>query len=347
MSEAVSREQKFRTEVRRWVMRVKRPHIEFLRLVLNQAFPNILKQWHLKDFSTIESLVDDIVHTIERSKAGDHLLVLEGFQKTRPSFGTPSDQSYTLCRHDFAVAPEVATPEVVRAAEAAVGAVDAAAPVSAFVVKYDDDPFTHISAWMSKLSAPPLAELQLHTAAAQPGTMAPFPALVTMLPTPEGEWSPPASVARQFIDIASAFFREKFSAGQKCTFIVRGLFRHPAESSKLLQSSFVRESRFTIEAFARMSRRGDLESKAVGPNVAAALGPNVVAAFGVKEPALEETGPIPMLLWCPACGERHIDAGEFAIKPHHTHACQECGMVWRPALVPTCGVAFLPGYKNL
>ncbi len=57
--------------------------------------------------------------------------------------------------------------------------------------------------------------------------------------------------------------------------------------------------------------------------------------------------PIPMLLWCPGCGARHIDEGEFATKPHHTHACQTCGLPWRPALVPTCGVQFLPGFKNV
>ncbi len=53
--------------------------------------------------------------------------------------------------------------------------------------------------------------------------------------------------------------------------------------------------------------------------------------------------PIPMLLWCPGCHARHVDAGEFATEPHHTHACQACGMVWRPALVATVGVQFLPG----
>lgn len=58
------------------------------------------------------------------------------------------------------------------------------------------------------------------------------------------------------------------------------------------------------------------------------------------------TAPVPMLLWCPQCSERHIDIGEFATRPHHTHACQDCGMVWRPALVPTVGVYFLPGFKN-
>lgn len=57
-------------------------------------------------------------------------------------------------------------------------------------------------------------------------------------------------------------------------------------------------------------------------------------------------GPIPMRLTCPACGELHLDEGDFATKPHHTHACQACGMVWRPAVVATVGVAFLPGFKN-
>jgi hypothetical protein len=56
--------------------------------------------------------------------------------------------------------------------------------------------------------------------------------------------------------------------------------------------------------------------------------------------------PIAMLLHCPMCSERHFDEGEFATKPHHTHACQVCGHVWRPAVVPTVGVRFLPGFKN-
>lgn len=58
------------------------------------------------------------------------------------------------------------------------------------------------------------------------------------------------------------------------------------------------------------------------------------------------TKPIPMRLFCPECGEIHIDEGEFATKAHHTHACQHCGAVWRPAIVHTVGVRFLPGFKN-
>lgn len=56
--------------------------------------------------------------------------------------------------------------------------------------------------------------------------------------------------------------------------------------------------------------------------------------------------PIPMRIPCPACGVMHLDVGEFVTKVHHTHACQECGMVWRPAVVATVGVRFLPGFKN-
>lgn len=62
----------------------------------------------------------------------------------------------------------------------------------------------------------------------------------------------------------------------------------------------------------------------------------------------QDTKPVPILmrLPCPACHELHIDEHEFAQKPHHTHACQHCGNCWRPAIVPTCGVRFLPGFKN-
>lgn len=55
---------------------------------------------------------------------------------------------------------------------------------------------------------------------------------------------------------------------------------------------------------------------------------------------------IPIRLHCPECGELHVDEGEFATKLHHTHACQNCGNVWRPAIVCTVGVRFLPGFKN-
>ncbi len=56
--------------------------------------------------------------------------------------------------------------------------------------------------------------------------------------------------------------------------------------------------------------------------------------------------PIAMRIPCPGCGTLHIDEGEFATKPHHTHSCQHCGLTWRPAVEHTVGVRFLPGFKN-
>lgn len=65
------------------------------------------------------------------------------------------------------------------------------------------------------------------------------------------------------------------------------------------------------------------------------------------EAVYRKTKPgIPMLLVCPLCCERHVDRGEFAVRPHHTHSCQSCGMVWRPAIENTVGVQFLPGFKD-
>lgn len=75
---------------------------------------------------------------------------------------------------------------------------------------------------------------------------------------------------------------------------------------------------------------------------------NQVQSLDLKcaELELSTEKPIPMLIWCPECGERHIDGDEFATKAHHTHACQNCGNCWRPAVVDTVGVQFLPGFKD-
>lgn len=62
----------------------------------------------------------------------------------------------------------------------------------------------------------------------------------------------------------------------------------------------------------------------------------------------KEQQPIPIRLQCPntQCNAMHIDSGKFLTKPHHTHACQYCGATWRPAIVNTIGVRFLPGFKD-
>lgn len=39
--------------------------------------------------------------------------------------------------------------------------------------------------------------------------------------------------------------------------------------------------------------------------------------------------PAPSHLSCPKCGRAHLDQGEWADKPHHTHLCGVCGHKWR------------------
>lgn len=59
-------------------------------------------------------------------------------------------------------------------------------------------------------------------------------------------------------------------------------------------------------------------------------------------PTIAEKQPIPMVLFCPACGEQHIDKANWESPPHRTHLCQVCGHLWRPASVYTEGVAEVP-----
>lgn len=65
------------------------------------------------------------------------------------------------------------------------------------------------------------------------------------------------------------------------------------------------------------------------------------------------SAPIDMVLHCPKCGKQHIDWAEPAVEhdhgavefvawdnpPHRSHLCHNCGHIWRPADVPTNGVA--------
>jgi hypothetical protein len=54
--------------------------------------------------------------------------------------------------------------------------------------------------------------------------------------------------------------------------------------------------------------------------------------------------PLPMLLFCPRCHLQHLDGPDECTPdwdnpPHRSHLCHGCGCIWRPADVPTVGVA--------
>lgn len=59
--------------------------------------------------------------------------------------------------------------------------------------------------------------------------------------------------------------------------------------------------------------------------------------------AIAAQGPVPMVLHCPRCHLQHIDAPDertpdWQNPTHRSHLCHGCGLIWRPADVPTIGV---------
>ena len=77
-----------------------------------------------------------------------------------------------------------------------------------------------------------------------------------------------------------------------------------------------------------------------------------LAALVDAEVAAAIGRPIDMILHCPECHTQHIDAPEhlagdymkemppkWTNPPHRSHLCHRCGHIWRPADVPTNGVA--------
>ena len=71
------------------------------------------------------------------------------------------------------------------------------------------------------------------------------------------------------------------------------------------------------------------------PHMSAVETEQWLAALGLQ--------PLPMVLNCPGCGTLHLDAGEWATRPHKTHECQnpKCKRLWKPFEFATVGVAAL------
>lgn len=65
--------------------------------------------------------------------------------------------------------------------------------------------------------------------------------------------------------------------------------------------------------------------------------------YALAKELLKEPEPIDMLLYCPTCNIQHIDlpspSTNWTNPPHRSHLCHNCNTIWRPADVPTNGVA--------
>ncbi len=68
---------------------------------------------------------------------------------------------------------------------------------------------------------------------------------------------------------------------------------------------------------------------------------------------MENRVVVQMILFCPICYAQHIDKPDpergWENPPHTSHLCESCGFVWRPADIPTEGVASIDtkGQKDI
>lgn len=117
-----------------------------------------------------------------------------------------------------------------------------------------------------------------------------------------------------------------------------------------------------ITALLELDAKGALVPHGIGKHARRLLGAAGTRLLASSRPSADRGEPIPMVLHCPKCGLQHIDepdpgpvdlgdANEWDAKypawettlwtnpPHRSHPCHGCGHIWRPADVPTTGVA--------
>ena len=117
---------------------------------------------------------------------------------------------------------------------------------------------------------------------------------------------------------------------------------------------FERPTRFAFEAVWKRAENSERLATEIERLKGLLQAARLDATNAQERSRAETSAPIPLVLYCPGCHTLHVDEGDFAPgpngepakKPHHTHACQNCPLVWRPAIVNTVGVRFLPGFKN-
>lgn len=85
-----------------------------------------------------------------------------------------------------------------------------------------------------------------------------------------------------------------------------------------------------------------MSERNTGGAIAMNVHENVLREKRYWQAIAERLEPLPMLLFCPACGHQHVDAPEperdWTNPPHRSHLCAGCGGIWRPADFPTTGI---------
>lgn len=155
-----------------------------------------------------------------------------------------------------------------------------------------------------------------------------------------------AESARLILGMLSAFATSKDVRGWRLVngvrvYTVQGAFAgHSREFVALDDFQAKATAPATVDAeveFARL-RHAANQCEGIG---AAGIAMNIMEAVDKLSAA---PAPVKMILHCPACHLQHIDAPDertpdWKNEPHRSHLCHGCGHIWRPADVPTEGVA--------
>src|ERR1700733_1732586 len=205
--------------------------------------------------------------------------------------------------HDLAACPFYDTPEPTPTPEAAV-AIDARTQA----VRERDE------------AAARLAEIAEITAVSEP-TRGPWRRVLDLVTLPLADAQDPVLINR--VEMTAATAHSYFTGG---------------DMSKINEQWSAADD----STRAKWRNTMDFVLRFAGPDsiVADAAGERIGLSGDETEPS-----PIDMVLHCPACGLKHVDApeGGWTNPPHRSHLCRVqdggCGHIWRPADVPTNGVA--------
>lgn len=144
--------------------------------------------------------------------------------------------------------------------------------------------------------------------------------------------------------IDGGYLGDRESKGRYCADAARtrmlwAAWRDRGELARRLQPARVSHTDASVDAM--QSKMADLgfvvPVRVISEGMLAAIAAAPAAEGGQPE-------PIRMVLHCPRCHVQHIDEPDertpgWNNPPHRSHLCHACGCIWRPADVPTMGVA--------
>jgi DNA-directed RNA polymerase subunit M/transcription elongation factor TFIIS len=135
------------------------------------------------------------------------------------------------------------------------------------------------------------------------------------------------------------YWSAMLAASPECPQAASAEVREAAENALMyLQTGFVECQKCGAEV-----ATDQLDATLALADVVSPARETALAAVSAHPPIDAGEGGVDMLLNCPKCGVQHVDEPSegWDNPPHRSHLCLACGCIWRPADVPTNGVAVI------